>query len=252
MIPLSDPDIPRRTKPYVNYALIAACGLVFLYELFIGPSGREAFFYRYGLIPKELTSGVDLTRLVGPGGVLDIDSGVPAWVTIFTSMFVHGDIMHFAFNMLFLWVFGDNIEDRLGHVKYLLFYLVAGIIAAWTQVALNPSSDVPMIGASGAIAGVLGGYLLLYPFSQIRTLVILFVIFYIRIPAFILLGFWIILQFVSGLGSLGPHAQAGGTAYWAHVGGFLAGMLMMAVLKVVLMRQAPWTFRRPRRWSRWS
>ena len=137
--------------------------------------------------------------------------------------------MHFAGNMLFLWVFGDNIEDRLGHVKYLLFYLACGVAAVWTQVAIDMESQVPNIGASGAIAGVLGAYLLLFPYSRINTLVILYFITVVRVPALFLLGFWFVLQFFSGVGSLGPSAPTSGVAYWAHIGGFAAGVMVIAL-----------------------
>lgn len=148
MIPLSDPDLHSWRKPYVNYTLIGLCAIGFLYELGLGPSGRERFFFQYGLIPAALTQG---------SGASDI----PAVATMITSMFLHGSISHFAFNMLFLWVFGDNVEDRYGHVPYLVFYLGTGVIASLAQVYVNPESRIPTIGASGAIAGVLGAYLLL-------------------------------------------------------------------------------------------
>ncbi len=239
MIPLTD-ELPRRSRPYVNIALIAINGVVFLLELFMGSGSRELSFYRWGLIPTELWHGTSFQTLRTFTGDYDISSPVPTWGTVFSSMFIHADILHFGFNMLFLWVFGDNVEDRLGHVKYLLFYLGAGLAAAWTQTALDPNGDVPMIGASGAIAGVLGAYLVLYPLSQVRTLVFALFVFFVRIPAVFLLGFWVLLQFFEGLGSLGPSAQSGGTAYWAHVGGFALGALVTLLLKVVVWREQVW------------
>ena len=149
-----------------------------------------------------------------------------------TSMFIHGDWLHFLFNMLFLWVFGDNIEDRFGHFRYLLFYLAAGVVAAWLQIAVDSTSMIPTIGASGAIAGVLGAYLLLFPFSRVNTVVFFIFITVIKIPAFILLGTWFVIQFFSGVGSLGPSAQGGGVAYWAHIGGFLLGLIAVVLYKL--------------------
>jgi membrane associated rhomboid family serine protease len=166
---------------------------------------------------------------------------MPAWATVFTSMFLHGSISHFAFNMLFLWVFGDNVEDRFGHIPYLVFYLLSGVAAAAAQVAIDPTSEVPMIGASGAIAGALGGYFLMYPFHRIRTLVIFIFITSIEIRAMWLLGFWIVMQFFGGLGSLGPSVQGqGGVAYFAHIGGFIAGMAIVAVMKLLFWREPLW------------
>lgn len=251
MIPLSDPDLRRRSFPFVNVAFITACALVFLYELSIGPNGRDVFFYQYGLIPKELTEGIDYSGLRTPSGTLDIGSGVPPLGNVFTSMFVHGSISHFGFNMLFLWVFGDNVEDRLGHLLYAAFYLVSGVAAALTQVMIDPASTIPVIGASGAIAGVLGGYFLLYPFNRIRTFVVMIFITFIEIPAVFVLGFWIIMQFFSGLGSLGPTAQTGGVAYWAHIGGFVIGFGLIALLKLGLWREPVWAPNRRRRGGWW-
>ena len=246
MIPISDPQLQRGRTPYVNIALIAISGLVVLYELVLGSTDRELFFFKFGLISRELTEGISFLELRTFGGILDIESPIPTWATIFTSMFIHGDILHFGFNMVFLWVFGDNVEDRLGHVQYLLFYLAAGVAAAMAQVAINLDAEVPMIGASGAIAGVLGAYLLLYPFSQVRTLIIFFLITYVRIPAAYLLGFWLLLQFFGGIGDLGTSAQSGGTAYWAHIGGFVAGLAVIGALKLLVWREQLWP-RPPRR-----
>ena len=225
MIPLSDPDLRRFRRPYVTVALIIANVLIFLYELTLDSGQRTAFFYQWGLIPSELTQGADYATLFTNTGPLDIASPWPAWGTLFSSMFIHGGFMHAASNMLYLWVFGDNVEDRLGHFKFLLFYLATGLAASWTQVATNMDGQIPNIGASGAIAGVLGAYLLLYPKSRLRTLVMFVFITVVRVPAVFLLGFWFLLQVFSGVGSLGTTANlSGGVAYWAHVGGFLAGV----------------------------
>ena len=245
MFPISDPFLIRRGRPYVNIGLIALSSLIFLYELSLGPLDRTIFFYKFGLIAEELTGGEAFQQLRTQGGLHNIESPIPTWGTIFSSMFIHGDIMHFFSNMIFLWVFGDNVEDKLGHVKYLAFYLAAGVIAAWVQVATDFSSQIPLIGASGAIAGVLGAYFLLFPYSQIRTMIFLLFITFIRVPAIWLLGFWILLQFFSGVGSLGPSAQSGGVAYWAHIGGFLAGLVATAGFKLLVWREPLWPRRPP-------
>ena len=249
MIPISDQGTIRIRRPVVNIALITISTLVFIYELSLSGLNEDIFFFKYGLIAAELSKGIEFTRLGGPLGP-DIGSPFPTWGTVFSSMFVHGGIIHFAGNMLFLWVFGDNVEDRLGHVKYLLFYLGAGVAAAWTQVAVDMDSQVPMVGASGAIAGVLGAYLLLYPYNRITTLIFFFFITVIQLPALFVLGFWFVLQLFNGLGSLGPSAAGGGVAYMAHIGGFVAGVLFMAAYKVLLLREPVWP-RRP--WGhRWG
>jgi membrane associated rhomboid family serine protease len=232
MLPLSDPDIRRRRFPIVNISLIALCAIVFIYELTLDQTDRMLLFYRFGMIPSELTRGISYHALSTPTGNFDIATPFSDWITPFTSMFLHGDWMHFSSNMLFLWVFGKTIEDRFGHVPYLLLYIGAGLAASWMQIAVNMHSEVPTIGASGAIAGVLGAYFLLYPFSRIRTLVVFIFIVFVRIPAFLLLGFWILLQFVEGLGSLEPSTQTGGVAYWAHIGGFIVGVMVAALVNL--------------------
>ena len=236
MLPLSDPELYRRRLPFFNLTFIAVNALVFIYELTLG-GDRAVFFYTYGLIPEELTRGKDFTRLVTDTGVQDITTSLPTWATLFTAMFMHGDIVHFGSNMLYLWVFGDNVESRMGHFPYLGFYLATGLAAAWVHIGIEPSSTIPTIGASGAIAGVLGAYILLFPYSRIRTLVIYFFITVVRIPAIYLLGFWFLLQFWEGMGTLGPSAQSGGVAYWAHIGGFAAGAA--AVIGYRLLRREP-------------
>ena len=212
--------------------LCRRCAAVFIYELSIGASDRFTFFYQFGLIPAELAHGFNYDFLVMPEGTFDIASPVPNWATMFTSMFIHGDWMHFGFNMLFLWVFGDNIEDRFGHLRYLLFFLAAGIAASWLHIATDTASQIPTIGASGAIAGVLGAYLFLFPYSRITTAVFFFFIVIVRIPALFLLGFWFLLQFFGGIGDLGPSAQTSGIAYWAHIGGFVFGIAVVIIHKL--------------------
>jgi membrane associated rhomboid family serine protease len=246
MLPLSDPDIRTRRFPIITISLITLCALFFIYELALDELDRTLFFYKFGLIPAELTQGVSYSFLRSPVGLLDIATPFPDWVTMFTSMFLHADWMHFLSNMLYLWVFGNTIENRFGHIAYLLFYLGAGLAASWTQIAFDTQSEVPTIGASGAIAGVLGAYFLLYPFSQIRTLVVYIFITFVRIPAVLLLGFWFILQFVGGLGSLGPSSQTGGVAYWAHIGGFVAGLIVVGLTRLIRqksLRRGPTSWR---------
>ena len=232
MLPIADSDLKTTSRPYVNLALIAICAVVFIYGQIIGGSERAILFYRYGVIPSELSQGLNYVALeVWGGHYVDIATPFSNWVTIFTSMFIHGSWLHFLGNMLFLWVFGDNVEDRFGHFRYLLFYLAAGVAGVWLQIATSLTSENPMIGASGAIAGVLGAYLFLFPYSRIRTAVIFFFIVFVRIPAFLLLSFWFVLQFFGGLGSL-PSADSGGVAYWAHIGGFLTGIIVVIIYKL--------------------
>ena len=248
MIPLSDPDLHRRTTPYVTTGLLALNVLVFLYQISLNSLGEIAFTYQWGVIPAELTSGLELGRELfqTSTGIVQIDLGtpLPTWTTMFTSMFLHGGWLHLGGNMLFLWVFGDNVEDRFGHTRFLLFYLVAGLAAVWAQTLVNTTSQVPMVGASGAIAGVLGAYLLLFPHSKVQTLFMFGFIFAARISAVYLIGFWALLQAFNGLGSLGPSAAGSGVAYFAHIGGFVAGLAVVVAYRL-LRREPIW----PRRGS---
>ena len=212
MIPIRD-EIPTRRVPIINYLLIAANILVFVLMLLAG-SAQEALVYQFAMIPANFTNGVDL------GDVIDI----------FTSMFMHAGLAHIAGNMLYLWIFGDNVEDRLGPVKYLAFYLMGGVVASLTHLLTNPGSQIPTVGASGAIAAVLGAYLVLFPQSRIMTFIPLgFFMRLTAVPAIIVLGFWFILQLFSGVMSLGQ-ADVGGVAFWAHIGGFVAGVVMAKLL----------------------
>ncbi len=214
MIPFKD-DNPTRKTPYVTIALIVINCLVFIYEFSLGAQGFKEFTFKYGLIPAELTSGRDLSPL--QYGHL----ATSPYLNVFTSMFMHGGIVHLGGNMLYLWIFGDNIEDTLGPVKFVLFYLVGGVIASLTHVLTDPSSQIPMVGASGAIAAVLGAYLVRFPHARILTLIFLF--FFIRIvylPAILVLGFWFLLQLLHGSSTVG----GGGVAFWAHIGGFVFGV----------------------------
>jgi len=234
MLPLNDPELVRRRFPFVNYAVIALNFLVFFYMLALGGMGSDILIYQYGFIPKELTTGATVTSAQLPdGSFIVFASPIPAWLTLFTSVFIHAGWLHILGNMLYLWVFGDNVEDRFGHFKYIFFYLISGLAAAFLQTVIIPVSDIPNIGASGAIAGVLGAYFVLYPGSRVRTLILITIIPIVaRIPAFILLLFWFFLQLISGVGSIGS-ADAGGVAYFAHIGGFLFGMGIAGVARLL-------------------
>jgi membrane associated rhomboid family serine protease len=208
MLPIGDDDSARRTTPVVTYALIAINVLFFLVEL----SAGDAFIERWSVVPRRL--------LANPGA---------DFITIFTAMFMHAGWMHLLGNMLYLWIFGDNVEDRLGHTKYLIFYLLCGIAATFAQVLVDPRSNVPNLGASGAIAGVLGAYLLMFPRGSVRVLMGRGII---PMPALIVIGFWAVLQFLSGFGAIATTEQTagGGVAYMAHVGGFIAGMILAVIM----------------------
>jgi len=208
MIPIRD-EIPTRRVPVVNYLLIAVNILVFI-MMWMAGSSQESLVYQFAMIPSNFADGVGL------GDVFDI----------FTSMFMHAGIVHIAGNMLYLWIFGDNIEDRLGHVQYLIFYLVGGVVAALAHFITNSGSQIPTVGASGAIAAVLGAYLVLYPRSRIVTFIPLgFFMRLTMVPAIIVLGMWFILQLFSGVMTIGA-SDVGGVAFWAHIGGFVAGVVM--------------------------
>lgn len=224
MIPLKD-DNPTRGRAWVNYALIAACIAAFAWEVTLGRH-LEAAIYRFGLVPAVLTGAARLPATL---------AGVPPWLTVFTSMFLHGSVLHLLGNLLYLWIFGDNIEDRFGHRPYLLFYVLCGIAAALAQALPDPHSQVPMVGASGAISGVLGAYALLYPRVKVHVIVpVIFFNFLTKMPALAVLGLWFLLQLASQLFL----AQEGaGVAFRAHVGGFVAG-LVLAPLFLIWRRLA--------------
>jgi len=220
MIPLRDEN-PSRTVPLVNITLILVNVSVFIYQNFLISGATEPLFLRLGCIPYEFTHFVDIT----PPAL------VPVPLTIVTAMFMHGGWIHVLSNMLFLWIFGDNIEDKLGHFRYLSFYLLSGLIASLSHILTNPSSQVPSIGASGAIAGVMGAYMVLFPKARIRTLLILGIFIQIvRVPAMVMLGYWILIQVLSGFAEVGPRA-GGGIAWFAHIGGFIAGFFLIMVMK---------------------
>ena len=219
MIPLRD-DVPSRTAPVVNITVIAACTLVFIWQLSLGERGFQEALYAFGLVPATLLGNARLPPEF---------YAVPPVATVFTSMFLHGGLLHLLGNMLFLWIFGDNVEDAMGHLRFGVFYLCCGVVAALAQSLPNPDTTVPMIGASGAISGVLGAYLLLYPRARILVLIPLGLLTQIaRLPAVVVLGLWFVLQIAS---SLLAAPGTGGVAFGAHVGGFVAGMLLVWVFK---------------------
>ncbi len=201
MIPLRD-VIPSRTTPWITLVLIGLNVVVFVFELTLSSRDQTRLFFQYGLVPAHFT-----------------------WTTAVSSMFLHGGWLHIGGNMLSLWIFGDNVEDRLGHGRFLVFYLLVGLVATLAQTLADPQSALPLVGASGAIAGVMGAYFVLFPTS--RVLVLVFLIFFVdvvEIPALLYLGFWFLLQIVGGAGRIGETGGSGGVAFWAHVGGFLAGL----------------------------
>ncbi|HEY9833436.1 MAG TPA: rhomboid family intramembrane serine protease [Stenomitos sp.] len=225
MFPINDNN-PTRITPYVTYALIGANIFIFLYQLRLTPPQLEQFFQLYAVVPKELTASF---------AGIPINHSVPEPLTLVTSQFLHGGFLHILGNMLFLWIFGNNIEDKLGHIKYLIFYITCGVLAALAQWFFSMQSGIPSLGASGAIAGVMGAYILRFPNARIRTLVFLgpFIVFP-DIPAIFFLGIWFIQQALYGIASLNVPSnigmQSGGVAYWAHAGGFVFGAILGPLL----------------------
>lgn len=202
MFPIGDDDSSRRTVPVVTYALIALNILFFLVEL----SGGDAFIEQWAFVPRRF--------LANPGG---------DFLTLFTAMFMHAGWVHLFGNMLYLWIFGDNVEDRFGHIKFIIFYLLCGLAATLAQLVFSTGSNVPNLGASGAIAGVLGAYILMFPQGKVKVLMGRGVV---PMPALVVIGLWIVLQFFSGIGSIANTAETGGVAYMAHIGGFIAGFVL--------------------------
>jgi membrane associated rhomboid family serine protease len=234
MIPVGD-TVRSRTIPYVNIAIIALNFLVFIYELSLPEASRNQFLCDWGTVPREigdfLAPPAEPTIALGPCGIYTSSVNADVLLRPLTSMFMHAGWLHILGNMLFLWIFGDNVEDALGHVKYLLFYFLAGMGAAAAHTFLNINDLLPAVGASGAIAGVMGAYLVLYPRASVAVLIPLFIIlgaFYV--PAVFLIGLWFLLQLFSGVAAIGTATGgAGGVAWWAHVGGFVTGMLLIAL-----------------------
>ena len=232
-IPLYD-DNPQARTPIVTVALIAVCAAVFLWQAGLSPRAANNAALSFGMVPSVLFGHAALPR------ALQI---VPAWMTVFTSMFLHGGWLHIGGNMLYLWIFGKGVESALGPVRYLALYLICGVIAALTQAFVDPTSEVPMIGASGAIAGVLGSYLILHPRSNVVVFIwIIIIVRLLTVPAVILLGLWFLLQVVSAA-SAAPGEP--GVAFWAHIGGFIAGMTLVMILR----QRHVQVFQAPRSWS---
>jgi membrane associated rhomboid family serine protease len=224
MIPIRD-QIPTRRTPIINYLLIVLNILVFV-GMWLAGSQQEALVYQFAMIPSNFSNGI------GAGDVLDV----------FTSMFMHAGLAHIGGNMLYLWIFGDNVEDRLGSGRYLVFYLFGGVVASLAHLLTNPGSQIPTVGASGAIAAVLGAYLVMYPQSKIVTFIPLG--YFMRltvVPAIVVLGLWFVLQFFSGVLSLGG-PDVGGVAFWAHIGGFVTGVILAKLLPAARQEQPPVTW----------
>ncbi len=227
MFPLKD-DNPTELTPWVTLAIIAACVVVWLQVQGGGFSDQAlvASICRYGAIPAEVSGRTGGLLRAPLGGGLSCTLGGLTWQALFTSMFLHGSWMHLVGNLWFLWIFGNNVEDSMGHLRYLAFYLLTGLIAAGSHVLSGPGSTVPVVGASGAISGVMGAYLVLYPRAKVYTLfIIIILIRVVALPAWVLLGYWFLLQ------ALGASAGAGGVAFWAHVGGFVAGVVLVKVFE---------------------
>lgn len=225
MVPIRDNN-PTTITPYVTFGLIAANVLAFLFEATLPPQELDGFFHLAAVVPRELTASF---------AGISVNQPVPEWMTLITSQFLHGGILHLGGNMLFLWIFGNNVEDRLGHVKYLIFYLTCGVLAALTQWFFSQNSGIPSLGASGAIAGVMGAYILRFPRAEVLTLIPLGLFFpAFRIPAFYFLGFWFLQQALYGLASFEAPTnigmESGGIAYWAHAGGFVFGAILGPLL----------------------
>ncbi|MDQ4044693.1 MAG: rhomboid family intramembrane serine protease [Chloroflexota bacterium] len=213
MMPLTDDNRGRRTAPILTWVLIAINVLVWLYEVLLPEQSLRQFLYDWGIIPNEISNG-------------------EGWITLVTSMFLHGGWLHVIGNMLFLWVFGDNVEDIMGHVRYLSFYLLTGLAAGYAQVLSNPDSTIPLIGASGAVSGLLAAYLVSFPHGRIVTLVVVgFFITTVMLPAWLMIGYWVVLQVIQGAMSLGVDVDTGGVAWFAHIGGFVAGLLLVFLFR---------------------
>ena len=247
VLPLWDDNSDRRTVAYVNYTLIALNVFVFVVLQQFGTNDK--FTYAFSCVPREIVEGRSMEtapqviqdpvtgEMFNVPGLqpmpLPLPDPLAAWITLLTSMFLHGGIAHIAGNMLFLWIFGDNVEDYLGHVRYLLFYLVCGVLASLAHVAFTYAFRqdplVPSLGASGAISGMLGGYILLFPHKRVMVLLLRFIT---AVPAWVAVGLWFVFQLVSGIGALGLGSQAGGVAYAAHVGGFVAGVALVKVFAI--------------------
>lgn len=240
--PISDDDRRLVRPAYVTWALVALNIAAFLYQM-----ANPMFTYGYSAVPREITTGEDLQQAVllevAPGKGVEIPQQpgpTPIQLTLLTAMFLHGGFSHIAGNMLFLWIFGDNVEHRFGSVRFLLFYLASGIAASFAQIATDPGSVIPTLGASGAISGVLGAYLVLYPHNRVHAIVFIYVI---SLPAFTVIGMWAVTQFINGYGSLFVSQQTGGVAYAAHIGGFIAGVIAGLIARRTMPEEPQSPFR---------
>lgn len=240
MLPIKDYPGPRRRIPWMTWTIILLNIVIFLYQVSLGPDA-PAFMFAYSVVPFALTHGIPQTALLKNPASNPFSTPDPVYLTLITSQFLHAGWLHIGGNMLFLYIFGDNVEDRMSHFWFLLFYLFCGIIAALTQVTVAPDATIPSLGASGAIAGVLAAYLVLFPSARVKTIIFIFIfITLVTVPAFILIGLWFLLQFFDGVASL-SHVQQGmgGVAYFAHVGGFLTGLIITLLVRDRLQPQAP-------------
>ncbi|MFN0119564.1 MAG: rhomboid family intramembrane serine protease [Blastocatellia bacterium] len=229
LFPLGDDNSDRRIIPYVTWTFIAINVLVFVYQMM-----NPRFTMGFSVVPWEITHNEDLLETVRAGrlAIPQAPGPVPIYLTILTAMFMHGDFMHIGGNMLYLWIFGDNVEDRMGHVRFVIFYLLCGLLATVAQIAIGPESRIQNLGASGAIAGVLGGYLILFPHKNIRVIVPFgFLSQVSHMPALIVIGLWGLMQFFGGFGQLASARETGGVAYMAHVGGFIAGLVLVFLFR---------------------
>jgi membrane associated rhomboid family serine protease len=225
LFPIGDDNRDRQRLPWTTWFLLLGNLLVFFYQLIV-----PAFTYGYSIVPAELTRGVDLVGEVQIGThFLHLEPGpVPIYLTLLSAMFMHGDWGHLIGNLLYLWIFGDNVEDQMGRARFLTFYLLCGLLASATHIFVAPQSTIPSLGASGAIAGVLGAYLLLFPQRKVRVFQFGRIV---EMPALLVIGFWGLLQFWGGFGSLATMGETGGVAYLAHVGGFVAGLLLVLLFR---------------------
>ena len=246
IFPIGDDNSDRVTTPYVNYLFLALNILVY----FAFQSTDERFTYAWATVPQEIVTGTDIARPVVVEDPVSGDRlGIPlqptpgsVYLTLLTSMFMHGGFLHLFGNMLYLWIFGDNVEDDLGHARYAVFYLLCGVLASLAHVVTNTDSVIPSLGASGAISGVLGGYILLHPHRRVHALVLRG--FVTQVPGWVAVGLWFVLQLISGLGMLGRGAQAGGVAYAAHIGGFIAGLALVKLFALGRPRRPAPAYRR--------
>jgi membrane associated rhomboid family serine protease len=233
LFPVGDDNTGRGLTPFVNYLLIVINVFVYFFL-----QSSDAFTYGYSVVPAEITGGQDISTYVrvGDSGLKLYPGPTPIYLTLLSAMFMHGGLAHLFGNMLYLWIFGDNVEDRMGHMKYLLFYVICGILASAAHIFFAPNSVIPSLGASGAIAGVLGAYLVLFPRRGVR---VFFFGGIVILPALIVIGIWGLMQFYSGFGSLGRIGESGGVAYMAHIGGFVAGILLVFLFRKPPARNVP-------------